>query len=167
MRKIRVGKHFLPLKILIPILLIATLSLVSYAASITATTVNTQTISGVLYNVAGGFTATNNGFGLTATAATATTLPFAWTPNGVVTMATVAGDWQYTVTVTINSGVATSTQFAVSVQWSTGGGAYTAIGTGLTFTTPSSITPSQTMTFTFNTGDTTIPGPVGLVITIQ
>jgi len=167
MRKLRIGKHFLPLKILIPILLIATLSLVSYAASITATTVNTQTISGVLYNVAGGFTATNNGFGLTAVAATATTLPYAWTPNGVVTMATVAGDWQYTVTVTINAGAAASTQYTVSVEWSTGGSPYTAIGTGLSFTTPSTISSGETMTFTFNTGLNTFTAPAGLVITIQ
>jgi len=167
MKKLRVGKHFLPLKILIPILLIATLSLVSYAASITATTVNTQTISGVLYNVAGGFTATNNGFGLTATAATATTLPGTWSNGGSVTMATVAGDWQYTLTVTINSGAAASTQYTVSVDWSTGGGAYTAIGTGLTFTTPSTINSGETMTFTFNTGVNTFTAPAGLVVTIQ
>jgi hypothetical protein len=167
MQKLRIGKRFLPLKILIPILLISMLSLVSYAASVTSTTVSTQTISGVLYNVAGGFTATNNGFGLTANAATATTLPATWTNGALVTMATVAGNWQYSVTVTINAGASPSTTYTVSVQWSTGGGAYNAIGTGLTFTTPSTINSGQTMTFIFDTGVTTFTAPAGLVITIQ
>jgi len=167
MKKLRIGKRFLPLTIVIPILLISVFSLVSYAASVTATTVNTQAISGVLYNVAGGFTAANNGFGLTASAATATPLPAPWAASGTVTMATVAGNWQYAVTVTINAGAAPSTQYSVSVQWSTGGGAYGALGTALTFTTPATINSGQTMTFIFNTGVTTFTAPAGLVITIQ
>jgi len=167
MKKLRIGKHVVPLKVLVPILMISVLSLVSYAASVTVTTVNTQSVSGVLYNVAGGFTAANNGFGLTSVAATATTLPAAWTNAGTITMATVAGNWQYSITVTINAGATASTTYSVSVQWSTGGSAYNALGTQLTFTTPASITPGQTMTFIFDSGETDFTAPAGLVITIQ
>jgi hypothetical protein len=162
----RIKKHVLPLKILLPILLISVLSIVSYAASVTTTTSTSQTIQGVLYSVTGGFSAATNGFVVTQSSATATSLPATWSNGGTVTTATVAGNWQYSATVTINAGASPSTTYTVTVQWNTGSG-YSTLGSALTFTTLSSISAGQTMTFVFNTAVTTFNAPAALIITIQ
>jgi len=151
---------------LIPILLISVLSIVSYAASVTTTTTNTQTIQGVLYNVAGGFSASANGFVVTQSSATATSLPATWSNTGTVTTATVAGNWQYSINVTINAAASPSTTYTVTVQWNTGSG-YSTLGSALTVTTLNPVTAGQIMTFVFNTGVTTFNAPVALLITIQ
>jgi hypothetical protein len=165
MNKIKSLRHLMPLKLLIPILVISMLAVVSFAASVTINTSTYQAVQGVIYNVVGGFTATNNGFAVTYSAATATTLPATWTPSGTVTTSTVVGNWQYSLTVTINSGCPTSTLFTVTVTWNTGSG-YSTMGTALTFTSPSSITAGQTMTFVLSTGVSTFTAPVGIMITV-
>jgi hypothetical protein len=158
-------KHSMPLKILIPILIIATISIVSYAASVGVNSTTTQTVQGVMYTVTGGFTAANNGFVVTQSQAAATTTPATWANNGVVTTATVAGNWQYSLNVTITAAAGASTTYTVSVQWNTGSG-YQALSTPVTFTTPATITAGQTMTFVFNTGVTTFNAPAGIMITV-
>lgn len=165
MKVINTIKSSTPLKILIPILIISIVSIASFAASVAINSSTSQTVQGVMYTVTGGFTAANNGFVVTQSAATATTLPAAWTSNGTVTTATVVGNWQYSLTVTLNAAASTSTTYTVSVQWNTGTG-YAALSTPLTFTTPATITAGQTMTFVFNTGVTTFNAPAGIVITI-
>jgi hypothetical protein len=159
----------MPLKILVPILIISVLSIVSFAASVTVSSATSQTVQGVNYNVIGGFTVTtsgvSNGFVVTQTAATGTTLPAAWTNTGTVTTATVVGNWQYSITVTIGAGAVASQLYTVTVQWNTGSG-YTTMGTALTFNAPSTITNGQTMTFVFGTGGTTFNAPAAILITI-
>jgi hypothetical protein len=165
MNIIKAIKHSMPLKILIPILIISIASVVSFAASVAVNSSTSQTVQGVMYTVVGGFTAANNGFVVTQSPATASTIPATWTNGGTVTTSTVAGNWQYSLTVTLNAAASTSTTYTVTVQWNTGSG-YTTLATPLTFTTPSTITAGQTMTFVFNTGVTTFNAPAGLLITI-
>jgi hypothetical protein len=161
----KILKLNLPLKFLIPLLAIVILSVTSYAANVSVTNTTVQTENGVLFNVNGGFTGSSNGFIVTQSAASATSLPATWANGGTVTTATTAGNWQYSVTVTLNSGASTSTTYTVTVQWNTGSG-YITMGTALTFTTLSTITAGQTMTFVFSTGVTSFNAPVGLLITI-
>jgi hypothetical protein len=165
MNIIKAIKNSMPLKILIPILIISIASVVSFAASVAINQSTTQTVQGVMYTVTGGFTAANNGFVVTQSAATATTIPAAWANNGVITTATVAGNWQYSLNITINAAAATSTTYTVTVQWNTGSG-YQTLATPMTFTTPATITPGQVMIFVFNTGVTTFNAPAGLIITV-
>ncbi len=163
MNKIKSLRHLMPLKILIPILIISLLAIVSFAASVTISTTNYQTVQGVIYNVVGGFTAVSNGFQVTYNAATATG-PATWTNGGTVTTATVFGNWQYSLTVTITAAASANTPYTLTVQWNTGIG-YTTMG-ALTFTTPLTITPDETMTFILDTGQTTFSAPAGMLITI-
>jgi hypothetical protein len=165
MNKMKSLKHFMPLKLLIPILVISVLAIVSFAASVTISTTTSQAVQGVIYNVQGGFTAASNGFAVTYSAATATTLPATWAPNGIVTTATVVGNWQYSLNVTITAAASPSTTYTVTVTWNTGSG-YTTMGTLLTVTTLPSITAGQTMTFVLNTGVSTFNAPVGIMITV-
>ena len=164
MNKLRSLANMLPLKILVPILAISLFSLVSFAASVSVTPSTSQAVQGVSYNVAGGFTAASNGFLVTQSTTAASTQPATWSNGGTVTTATVAGNWQYAVTVTINAGATASTTYTVTVQWNTGSG-YSNMGS-LTFTTPASIVADQTMTFVVNTGVTTFNAPAGIVITV-
>ena len=164
MNKIRTLVSMLPLKVLIPILAISLVSLISFAASVTVTPSTSQDVQGVYYNVTGGFSAASNGFVVTQSAATASTQPATWTNGGTVTTATVAGNWQYSATITINAGASASTTYTVTIQWNTGSG-YSTMGS-LTFTTPGTITAGQTMTFVCNTGGTTFNAPAGISITV-
>jgi hypothetical protein len=164
-RILRSLRQLLPLKILAPILIISVLAVVSFAASVSINSTTSQVVQGVMYSVTGGFSASSNGFVVTQSAATATTLPATWANGGTVTTATVAGNWQYSITVTINAAAQPSTTFTVTVQWNTGSG-YSTLGSQLTFTTLSSITAGQTMTFVLNTGVTTFNAPAGILITI-
>ena len=165
MNKIKSLRRLMPLKLFIPILFISMLAVVSFAANVTINTTTSQTVQGVIYNVVGGFTAATNGFQVTYSAATATTLPATWANGGTVTTATVVGDWQYSLTLTITAQATGSTTYTVTVQWNTGSG-YNTMGTQITVTTPSSITPNQTMTFMLNTGVSTFSAPVGIMITV-
>jgi hypothetical protein len=158
-------RHFTPLKILVPLLIISMLAVVSFAASVTINSTTSSTVQGVVYNVTGGFSAASNGFVITQSAATATTLPATWSNGVTVTTATVAGNWQYSTTVTINAGATPSTTYTLTVQWNTGSG-YSTMGSALTFTTPATITAGQTMTFVLNTGVTTFNAPAGILLTI-
>jgi len=157
-------KRFTPLKILIPILLISVISIVSFAANAAISTSTYQGVQGVQFNVAGGLSASSNGFVVTQTSATATTQPAAWTAGGTVTTATTAGDWQYSITVTTNTGCPTSTTYTAIVQWNTGSG-YSQLGS-IQFTTPSTITNGAQMTFVFGTTVNSFSAPVGITITI-
>ena len=156
--------RMLPLKILVPLLAISLLSIVSFASSASISSSTSQAVQGVTYNVAGGFTAASNGFLVTQSAATASSQPGTWSNGGTITTATVAGNWQYSTTITITASATASTTYTVSVNWNTGSG-YTSMGS-LTFTTPASITAGQTMTFVIDTGATTFNAPAGIVITI-
>lgn len=154
----------LPLKILLPLLAISIFSVASFAASVSVTQSNNQAVNGVYYNVAGGFTAASNGFQVVQATGSASTQPCTWSSGGTCQTALTAGDWEYSVTLTINSGAATSHTYTMSVQWNTGTG-YVSLGS-LTVATPSSITAGQTMTFLIDTGGSSFSAPAGIVITV-
>ena len=153
-----------PLKLFLPIFLISMFAIVSFAVTVTTTTTTNQAQSGVLFNVAGGFTAASNGYVVVQATAAASANPCPWASAGTCQTALTAGDWQYSVTLTINSGVAVSTTFTMTVQQNTGTG-YTSLPT-LRVTTPASITAGQTMTFLFDLSSTSFTAPVGIVITV-
>jgi hypothetical protein len=168
MNKIKSLRHLMPLKLLIPILIISLLAVVSFAASVSISSTTYQAVQGVIYNVVGGFTVADNGFQVTDTAATPTTLPATWSDGGIVTTSTTVGNWQYSLTVTIpaTSVALPSTSYTVTVQWDQSGAGYSPLGS-FTFTTPATMPlTAQTMTFIIDTGLTTFSGPVGLLITI-
>lgn len=154
----------LPLKIFLPLLAISIFSIASFAASVSVTQSNNQAVNGVYYNVAGGFTAASNGFQVVQASGAATTLPCTWSNGGTCQSALTAGDWQYSVTLTINAGATPSHTYTLTAQWNTGSG-YSTLGT-LTVTTPASITAGQTMTFLVDTGGQTFSAPAGIIITV-
>jgi hypothetical protein len=158
-------KHSMPLKILIPILIISIASVVSFAASVAVNSSTSQTIQGVMYTVTGGFVAENNGFVLTQTHVSSTKTPATWVNGGNVSTATVTGNWQYSLTLTMKNAAAANTTYTVSVQWDTGNG-YSQLGKPLTFTTPEKVVNNQKMTFIFDTGVQSFNVPVGIMITV-
>jgi hypothetical protein len=154
-----------PLKLLFPLLAISLFAVVSYAVSVTVTTTTYASDNGVYFNVTGGFTATSNGFNVVQAAGTATTLPATWANGGTVQNTLVAGDWEYSVTLTLNAAATVSHTYTFTVQWNTGSG-YTTLGIPLTVTTLATITAGQTMTFLLDTGSTSITAPAGVTITV-
>jgi len=151
---------------LIIIAAIAILSTVVYASSVSVATSTYQAQNGVYYVVTGNFGVTGQGFTVGQTA-TASKQPCPWISGGTCTTAVTGGDWVYTVQVALTGSTPKSSTFTVTLQWlPQGGTAYVTVGT-LRFTTPSTITPGQTMNFIFDTGSTSFTAPVAIVITVQ
>jgi|SRR5579875_327097 len=150
------------------ILVIATLATVAYATTVSVTTSTYQAQNGVFYQVTGSLSVTSNGFYVAQSPATPSsgsqTNPCTWSSGGTCTTQVTAGDWVYQITVALTSSTTPSTTYAVTVSWNQGGG-YTQMGQ-LYFTTPSTITKGQTMTFTFDTGSSSFNAPLGIVITV-
>jgi len=149
---------------LIIIAAIAILSTVVYASSVSVATSTYQAQSGVYYQVTGNIGAQGLGFTVAQSASTALAQPCMWSSGGVCTTAVTAGDWVYTVKITLENGVTPGETYTVTVSWDTGSG-YVQMGS-LTFTAPLTITAGQTMNFVFDTGSTSFNAPVGIVITV-
>lgn len=165
MFQIRELRSRLPLKAIIPILLISVLCIGSFASTITATTTTYEGMAAATYKVTDNFAATSLGFTVAPTSKSASSQPFNWVNEGVVTEATTETKWQYSVTVTMHTGATASHGYSVNVQWSADDATYTDLGT-LTFTSPASITDGETMTFMFNVGDN-IYTSTGIVVTVS
>jgi len=167
------GKRKLRLRYLLPLLAIVLFSVISYAASVTVTTVTYQSVNGVYYNVVGAFTPTSNGFfvsSATSAAVTCSGTIWAASPNfGPCQGALTAGHWYYSLTLQLTASATASTGYTYTVQWTQNGGALTTLGT-LTITTPGTITAGNGITILLDLGatyGTTFTAPAGLTITVQ
>ena len=153
------------LTILIPLLLIAIFSVISYAASVNVTNSTYESYSGISFIDVGGFSASSNGFLVTQSASSASSSPCTWSNGGTCQTALVAGDWYYSVTLTLNSAATASTTYTITVSWNTGSG-YSTLGV-LSFTTAGTITAGQTMTFLMDTGGTSFSAPAGMTVIVD
>lgn len=153
-----------PLKLLLPLLAISMLAIVSYAVAVSTATSTLASDNGVYFNVTGAFSAASNGFQVTQASSATSAQPCTWANGGTCQTALTAGNWQYSVTLTINAAATASTTYTMTVQWNTGAG-YSTLGTR-TVTTGATITAAQTMTFLFDTAGTTFNAPTGITITV-
>ncbi|HEV2226470.1 MAG TPA: hypothetical protein VGR56_06665 [Nitrososphaerales archaeon] len=147
---------------LLPLLAISIFSIASFAASVIVTQTTEQAQSGVYFNVIGGFTAASNGFLVVQATGASSAQPCTWANGGTCQTALTAGDWYYSVTLTMNT-VLTAGTYTLTVQWNTGAG-YSTLGTRTV--TVSTITNGQTMTFLIDTAGTTFTAPAGITITV-
>jgi len=157
-------RNKLPLKVMVPVLVISLFAVGSFATSVGVTSQTFAGEAGVNYTVSGAFTAASNGFQVVQTTTSASSQPCTWSSGGVCNTALTAGDWYYSVTLTISASATASHTYTTTVQWNTGSG-YATLGT-LTVTTASSITSGQTMTFEIDTGSTSFAAPAGITVTV-
>ena len=160
----------LPLKILVPLLAIAIFSIASYAASVSVTTTTYQGAQGVLYNVAGGFTATSNGFNVVPSSASAVTCANTlWAATGSPTCSTAltAGDWEFSLQIALTATAPTSHADTVTVTWNTGSGYSTMSGGTVTINTPTTITAGNYIIILLDTGSASFNAPAGITVTIS
>lgn len=155
----------LSLKLIIPFLAIALFSVYSFAENVGVTTTSIQSESGVLFNVNGSFTSSNNSFSVVQNTFVPSMQPVPWTSNGTVKTALTAGNWFYALTLTITEKAEANHTYTITVMWDTGSG-YSALG-ALTVTSPSTITAGQTMDFYFDTGQTSFNAPAAIVVIPQ
>jgi hypothetical protein len=85
-------RNRLPLKVLIPILLISLIAITSFAATVGVTTTTYSGEGGVSFIVIGCFTATSNGFQVVRSTTAATSLPATWSNGTTVNTLLTAGD---------------------------------------------------------------------------
>jgi hypothetical protein len=153
-----------PLRVLVPILFIVAFSTAAFATSVSVAPVTYQNVQGVQFNVTGAFSASSNGFFVSPSAGTASSQPCSWSNGGICQTALVAGDWYYSITLTLNSVPSVTTTYTVTVDWNTGSG-YSQLGQ-LTVSVPTTASAGQTMQFFFNTGLSTFTAPTGIVVTV-
>jgi hypothetical protein len=79
-------RNRLPLKVLIPVLVISLIAIGSFAASVTITSTTYSGEQGVSYIVIGCFTAASNGFQVVRVNTAPTSLPATWTNGGQLTL---------------------------------------------------------------------------------
>ncbi len=157
-------RNKLPLKVMVPILVISLFAVGSFATSVGVTTQSFAGQAGVNYTVTGGFSAASNGFQVVQSTATASAQPCTWANAGTCATALTAGDWYYSVTLTIAASAQTSHTYTTTVEWNTGSG-YVTLGS-LTLTTGATITAGQTMTFNIDTALTSFSAPAGITVTV-
>ena len=157
-------RNKLPLKVMLPIMMISLFAVGSFATSVGVTTQSFAGEAGVNYSVTGAFTAASNGFQVVQSTTTASAQPCTWTNGGTCNTALTAGDWYYQVTLTIAASAIVSHTYTTTVQWNTGSG-YVTLGT-LTLTTPATITAGQTMVFQIDTALTSFSAPAGITVTV-
>lgn len=157
-------RKMLPLKLLLPILAVSLISIGSFAANVSVTQTTYQAQSGVYYNIAGGFTAVSNGFTVVQSSGAASAQPYTWSNGGTCQTALTAGNWMYSVTLTITANAVASQTYTYTVSWDTGSG-YSTLGQ-MTFTAPAIIVPSETVIFLIDLGGTSFNAPTGINITV-
>ncbi|HUI00185.1 MAG TPA: hypothetical protein VLX56_00985 [Nitrososphaerales archaeon] len=157
-------RNKLPLKVMIPVLVVSLFAVGSFATSVGVSTQSFAGEAGVNYTVTGAFTAASNGFSVVQTTTTASSQPCTWANAGTCNTALTAGDWYYQVTLTIAASATPSHTYTVTVQWNTGSG-YSTLGS-LTVTTGSTISSGQTMAFQIDTSLTSFSAPAGITVTV-
>jgi hypothetical protein len=123
-----------------------------------------ESYSGIDFTDVGGFSVASNGFLVTQTAGSSSTLPCSWSNGGTCQSSLPAGDWYYSVTLMLNVEATASTTYTLTVSWNTGSG-YSTLGI-LTFSTAGTITSGQTMIFLMNTGESSFAAPAGMTVTV-
>jgi len=85
------------------ILAIALLSTVAYAATVSVSMPTYQAQNGVYYQVTGYLNVVSNGFFVAQSSSAASSQPCTWSAGGTCTTALTAGDWYYSVTISITA----------------------------------------------------------------
>ncbi len=145
--------HTQTTKVIILLLIVSTLSIISYAAPINVQTQDSQGLGGVYYNVSNNYTISSANFAVVATTKGASST---WSTTAPCNTALTAGHWLYNVSVTAASGATIST---ITVYIDSGTG-YTTLG-AITFTG----SPTGTCNFYFDAG-TSINNVNAIYITI-
>jgi hypothetical protein len=149
--------HFVPLVVIF-------LTSSAYAASVAVTNSTNESFAGAYYNVNHDFNIVSNGFSVAPSNSSASAQPCSWVNDGICKTALSAGEWFYSVTLTINSGAATSHTYTLTVTWSTGDG--DSILGSVAFATPAAITAGQTMNFDIATASQSFSAPVGIMVIV-
>jgi hypothetical protein len=157
-------RNRLPLKVLIPVLVISLFSIVSFAASVTVTTTSYSGQAGVSYIVIGCFTATSQGFQVVQSTNSTPSGTLTWVNGSTSHTAITAGHWAYQVKLTIAANATTSHLYTVTIQWNTGS-SYATLGS-LQFNSPATITAGQIMYFTMDTSVTSFNAPAAIIVTV-
>lgn len=146
------------------ILLLLTLTSVSFASKIPTTEKTPQAILGDQYIVTGFYSIVpSDGLQITGVSQSATPAAY-WIKDSVANTALTAGHWQYAVTVQINEGALPNTIYTVTLK--SGSAAAWGLLGSIEFETPDTITPGDKMTFVFDVGSS-IDNAVAFIATVQ
>ncbi len=158
MSKIRELGSKLPLKAIIPVLLISTLCIVSFATSATISSETYQGLRGVTIHVTDNYTIEPLGFFPSSGVSDNSQ----WQSGELLSSSVAAGNWMYKIKITAN--VDTATGPIVDVQLSSDGGvSYGSIGT---VTVTGTIVQGSFAMFAFDADNIDFSLPIDIVITV-
>ena len=145
---------------------IIAISVSAFAATATITNTNNAGYQGVYVQDNGYFSVTNTNFYVVQAAHAASTTPLTWAAAGVgYVNALVAGDWDITYTLAVQTGATASHTYTITLSSTAASGAVTTLYT-FTFTTAATINNGESMTIIWDTALTSWVAPYALTITI-
>ncbi len=150
------------LRLLIPVIAIAMLTVGSYSAGVSISSSAYQAHYGVAHDATATFTGLDQGFTRISSSQTASPLACMWTTGGTCRTALTSGDLKYTVKVTLNTPLASATTYAVTIKWDNGGTGTSIKLCQLTVSVPTTASATQYMSFQCDTGQTSIGAPAAV-----
>jgi hypothetical protein len=145
---------------------IIAISVSAFAASATITNTNNAGYQGVYVQDNGYFTITNTNFYVVQTAHVASGTPITWAAAGTgYVNAIVAGDWDITFTLAVQTGATASHTYTCTVYSTAASGTVSTLYF-FTFTTAATINNGESMTIIWDTSATTWVAPYALTIVI-
>ena len=145
---------------ILPVFLVMSLSVVSYASNVPAYVTSTQAVAGYQFNVTGYYNILS-GDGLQVVGVSKSASPLiAWSNGAAANTVLTMGHWQYALTVMINEGVTPNAVYTVLVE-SSGG----LVGS-IDFMSPAVVVPGEKMFFVFDVG-ATVDGATAFVCSVE
>ena len=154
----------LPLKFFLVLVAISLFSIYSFASNATVTTNNVQSVNGVLFFADGGFTVESKGFFVAHKTSASSEQPTQWLDGGNCQTQLTAGNWYYFATLTITAKAQPNHTYTITVMANNDSG-YATLGV-LSATSPSTITPGQTMNLYFDTEMQNLSDDMAVTITV-
>jgi hypothetical protein len=151
-------------KWLFVLIIVSVISVASYAATVSVTTVTYQAQYGLQYNITSNFSATDQGFTTVPATAAASAQPCTWATGGTCRNAQTVAHFRYSVLLTLNVVPGATTTYTVTVNWDQGSGSVLMCSLTVSVTTAAVV--GQTMTIRCDTGSASFTTPLAVDVTV-
>ncbi len=151
-------------KWLFVLVIVSVISVASYAATVSVTTVTYQAQYGLQYNITSNFSATDQGFSTVPVTVAASAQPCPWATGGTCRTAQTNAHFRYSVLLTLNVVPGSTTTYTVTVNWDQGSGSVQMCQLTVSVTTAAVV--GQTMTFRCDTGSASFTTPLAVDVTV-
>jgi hypothetical protein len=138
----------------------------SYATNVSVSTVALQDQYGLTFAIPSAFTAIDQGFVNITLTQTGSTQPCLWINETTCNTALTSPHLEYSVVLRLNTPPSLLTTYTVTIAWSQNGGSLIQMGQ-LAVSVPALALAGQQMTFTCDTGGTSLTSQMSVKVTVN